>query len=354
MRIAALWSRLADYSTAFFRELASRHGCEIQIVYYAAGGDLSFHEFDVSFAASALRIEGSVPADLQERVRQFRPDVVFMPGWNFSHYMTVARRLHRQGVKVVVGLDNPWRGDLRQRLGCLVAPWFLRPTVDLLFAAGERQVQFARHLGYGRKVFQGLYSANVARFSAVRPFGERPAKFLYVGRLIERKGLRALLAAYTHYRNSVPAPMPLVVAGKGALEQLCARTDGVEMRGFVQPSDLPALFSEAQCLVLPSFIEHWGVVLHEAAAAALPIIASSACGATVRFLQDGANGYSVTPDLHPIAAALLDFHAAGMERRAEMSAISQALGHCWTPQLQAAQFMRAVQTRCVSRSIERS
>ena len=67
---------------------------------------------------------------------------------------------------------------------------------------------------------------------------------------------------------------------------------GVEMLGFVQPDDLPAVLERAGCLVLPSRFEPWGVVVHEAAAAGLPIVCTPVCGAATRLVLDGYNGSS--------------------------------------------------------------
>lgn len=346
LKVTALWPRLADYSHSLFRELATQH-CDLQLVHHPPGGDLAFDDFDVSFCAQAIKVR-STPADLLEQVERFGPDVIFLTGWNIPGYLRIARQMRRTGSLVIAGLDNPWRGDLRQRVGCLAAPFLLKPAIDAFFAAGDSQVEFARRLGFQRS-FRGLYCANVARFQGLPALSTRPHKFLYVGRLVERKGLRPMLQAYAQYRGIVTNPIPLVLAGHGELQAICEGRDGVELRGFVQPAHLPQLFKEAQCLLLPSFSEHWGVVLHEAAAAGLALIASDNCGASARFLQDGANGFLGGPDGDSLLQAMLAFHASSPRRLDEMSRISAALGLSWTPKLQAEQFMRSVRSLAMSR-----
>jgi glycosyltransferase involved in cell wall biosynthesis len=75
------------------------------------------------------------------------------------------------------------------------------------------------------------------------------------------------------------------------LAQILDAEPGVVLEGFVQPSSIPARFSEAACLVLPSSFEPWAVVVHEAAAAGLLILASEAVGAVPHLVQNEYNGF---------------------------------------------------------------
>ena len=48
----------------------------------------------------------------------------------------------------------------------------------------------------------------------------------------------------------------------------------IENKGFIQPKYLNDLLLNSSALILPSRYEPWGVIVHEAAAAGLPIIIS--------------------------------------------------------------------------------
>ena len=50
--------------------------------------------------------------------------------------------------------------------------------------------------------------------------------------------------------------------------------------------------------------EPWGVVIHEAAAAGLPIIASHLCGATTAYVRDGVNGFIISPTVENLTQAM--------------------------------------------------
>jgi glycosyltransferase involved in cell wall biosynthesis len=112
--------------------------------------------------------------------------------------------------------------------------------------------------------------------------GEPPGLFtiLFVGRLIERKGLIYLLEAFAALRRREPGAR-LLLAGEGpqrdALERHCRQAgleSSVRFLGQVERSSLPATYREASVFALPSLEEAMPNAVLEAMAAGLPIIAT--------------------------------------------------------------------------------
>ncbi len=108
------------------------------------------------------------------------------------------------------------------------------------------------------------------------------------------KGIKTLASAYEHYRSVTKDPWPLVVCGTGPLDSELRNKPGIEMRGFVQPSDLPGEMRRAGCLVLPSVFEPWALAINEATAAGLIVIATENTGAVPHLVQNFHNGYLMT------------------------------------------------------------
>jgi glycosyltransferase involved in cell wall biosynthesis len=109
--------------------------------------------------------------------------------------------------------------------------------------------------------------------------------------------------------------------------------EGVHFSGFVQPTELPGSFSQAGCFVLPSIWEPWGVVIHEACSAGVPVICTSSCGASVHLVQDGFNGLIVEPgSAASLARAFKQFASLSVEQRAAMGETSYQLSLQFTPQ----------------------
>src|SRR6266404_1499463 len=67
----------------------------------------------------------------------------------------------------------------------------------------------------------------------------------------------------------------------------------IQYEGFQSPENLPAYFAQADVFVLPSRHDGWGVVVNQALAAGLPIIASDAVGAGLDYVENGINGVNV-------------------------------------------------------------
>lgn len=344
IKITILWSALAGYSVAFFREIVLRSNCLVQLIYQPCRPSAPYSEFDLSFCEDAFEDTAETRGILEDRVRKFKPDVILMSSWSYSHFMSLSKKLKKKGVYIIAAMDNQYRGTLKQRIGTALSPIFLKPCINSFLVAGDRQAYFAKKLGY-HNVMYGLYAAEVNLFASQKPLSKRPSNFLFAGRLTEEKNIISLLEGYRSYRKMCSAPWDLNIVGTGPLKNSCGESPGVQMLGFIQPLDLPAVFEKARCFVLPSNFEPWGVVIHEAAAAGLPIIASNACGAATRFVVDGLNGYTISPHPTSIGEALLRIANKSNSELEKMSRHSTALANLWTPQKLADYFIDSLLSR---------
>jgi glycosyltransferase involved in cell wall biosynthesis len=344
VKLSILFSSLTDYTVVFFRQLAMDQGWRIQLIHQPIEPDAPYRQFDLTFCEETIADTEDMRSGLHGRVRSFGPDCVLMCSWNFRHFMRISRRLRRRGVYVVAAMDNQWRGTAKQWLGIMTSPVFLKPAIDTFLVSGDRQAQFAERLGYP-DVMYGYASADVKRFVPRAVNDTRRDSFLFIGRLVREKGVDLLLAAYDEYRRRVSKPWSLTIAGTGRLRNLLQDRIGVEYRGFVQPEDLPALMHEAGAFVLPSRFEPWGVVIHEAAAAGLPVICTTRCGASTSFVRDGVNGLIVPVGIGPLARALETLSTMGISRRSEMAEASMRLASQWTPSMLARYFAESVTSR---------
>ena len=265
------------------------------------------------------------------------PDAALIGGWSNYLERRAGRRLRKLGRPVVCAIDNPWLGRPRQWLGILAAPLMLRPMANVAWVAGESQARFARYLGFS-VVGQGLYCADIDAYGCRTLPQDREQALLFTGRLVFNKGIDLLVDAYARYRREVANPLELWVAGTGPLASLLDDQPGIRKLGFVQPALLPGLMSKVQALVLPSRLEHWGVVIHEAVSAGLPVLVSRNCMAAEAFVRDGANGYLYESSADALLRSLLAFHRLAPTQRQAMSRQSRELALTWTPDQQIDRF----------------
>lgn len=114
---------------------------------------------------------------------------------------------------------------------------------------------------------------------------------LYVGRLERSKGIWDLVDAFAFMRTYSPKQQrTLLVAGSGTeAAQLCSRTrdaSDIVTLGAVPYWELGKVYQAADVLVVPSHAEAWGLVVNEALANGLPVIASDRVGSAEDLLTD--------------------------------------------------------------------
>lgn len=164
------------------------------------------------------------------------------------------------------------------------------------------------------------------RFVNAQPFEELrdgTLNILFVGRLEERKGLMYLLRAYHRLRKR-HVDARLIVVGDGPQRRqyrayvATRRIRDVEFMGRVSDEDKARYFASADIFAAPSTgQESFGIVLLEAMAAGVPIVASDIHGYK-NVVQRSVDGLLVEPRNHTAFAAALYRLAQDAELRHRM------------------------------------
>lgn len=230
--------------------------------------------------------------ELEKYCIQFNPDIVYVAGWSDKDYLRIARNFKRSGIPVICGLDNPWKGTLRQRISTLISRFVVQPYFSHMWVAGHRQYQFARRLGYApRQILTGIYAADLEGFAQPKR-NTFKKHLLFVGRLEPIKGIQELYTAFHELSNDQRNGWTLQIIGNGSLSNQIVSTEGIKVDSFMQPSDLMKFTRDAGGFILPSHEEHWGVVVQEFAAAGLPLLLSRAVNAGEAYLIENYNGFT--------------------------------------------------------------
>lgn len=141
---------------------------------------------------------------------------------------------------------------------------------------------------------------------------KRPV-FLFVGRVIPRKGLHILLEACAILKKRKHCNYTLLVVGDGPnLDELklLSKDYGLEncvqWIGRVDYDRINAYFQSADAFVLPTLEDTWGVAVLEVMLFGKPVLCSTGAG-TSEMIIDGENGYTFDP-LQPEKLAELMSH----------------------------------------------
>lgn len=226
------------------------------------------------------------------------PDRLIINGWDQFAYQLAFLwgKVHRKKITLWTGstiFEPSWRRTLAMPM---VKTMVL--LADDYLAYGKRAKSYLKRLGapahkikiWLNDVHQSYFQRQALKLKKKR--GQLLKKhrittkhnFIFVGQLIERKGVWDLIKAYrlaTHHQHK---PWGLMIIGYGqlALEiKNYVRTHhltNVYLFDHIEQYNLPEYYAMADCLVLPSHEEVWGLVVNEALASGLQVIVSHICG----------------------------------------------------------------------------
>jgi len=173
---------------------------------------------------------------------------------------------------------------------------------------------------------EALQTAAAARLSrAALGLDEHSRYLVAVGRLVARKGFDRLIMALEH----LPEDTKLILVGSGPLRaelEQCARSRGlgdrVLLTGYVDERRKYAYLAASDLYVLSSYHEGFGIVLQEAMAAGLPIVATS-CGGQRDLIRDGVNGLLVDSNEPEVLAQAIGRLLGDAALRARMGHVNR-------------------------------
>ena len=132
------------------------------------------------------------------------------------------------------------------------------------------------------------------------PSSSPPVKFLFLGRIGERKGAFDLIKAFSLLPEGEKNNSELIMAGDGDLEE--ARnlvdhlnvSDQITFPGWIDTEERDRLLDQGSVFVLPSYNEGLPLSMLEAMAWGLPVIVTPVGGIS-EIVHDGENGLVVEP-----------------------------------------------------------
>ena len=294
--ILILYTELMPYNVVVIKELVKK-GCCVHVVLWDKDKLTPFLPPLFEGVTYYNRSTFCNPDHLFRLVKKINPDLVWVAGWIDPLYNEVAGMIRKKlHLPVVAGSDTQWHGG-KQWLNVLTAGFRQRRWFSHIFVAGEWQVKYARKLGFRPdQILMHNLSADVDLFSQIdinNREKEYPKRLLYVGRFSPEKGLVGLLKAWQSISDRKGWQLTLV--GNGPEREKLTGYPDVEILDFMNQQDLLKVLENSGAFILSSVFEQWSLVLHEAACAGLPILASNCCGAVVSFVREGENGYLFIP-----------------------------------------------------------
>jgi glycosyltransferase involved in cell wall biosynthesis len=354
----------APYRVAFLNALGSRMGKHIRVYFYGE----SERRRNWRLVAEGLHVPYEVvrgwliqaahghPYFLNPGIvgalRRFSPQVIVLGSYAHPSAALVLGYAHLTETKTILwsestAADGRGGGSLRERY----KRWFIRNCRGFLVPGGAAR-EYVESLGadpstvfvvpnaVDNRAF-GRSAEEVAESATTRK------AILFVGRIVRAKGVFDLVEAYASL-STLNRP-PLWIVGDGpdreALDHFAKDRgiDGVQLFGAVPPENLPAIYGRAGIFVLPSWGEPWGMVLNEAAASGLPLIASLGAGGTREIVEPGVNGYWFRPRDAETLASLLGRLAYDPLLRQQMGEAARAKIEAFSPDTMTRRFVEGIE-----------
>jgi glycosyltransferase involved in cell wall biosynthesis len=299
---------------------------------------------DIRLAAPAVR----AVARLFDR---FRPDIVhcateFMIGWMGQREarrreIPVVSSYHTDFSRYAAAYGVPWlRGSVSGYL-CRFHRRSARVYTPGLAAQGELHAMGVRDVEvWGRGVDTAIFHPE-RRDELLRAIHapQDAFIFLHVGRLAAEKGVERILEAYRLARERLPEgrAVRLIIAGDGprlpALRDM-ATPDVTFLGNLHRTTALPQLYASADAFLFASHTETLGLVILEAMASGVPVIAAPA-GGVADHLRHGINGLAYPPgDVEAMAGAMVRLaNGPELNDRLRRGARATAMRRTWGPEL---------------------
>lgn len=249
--------------------------------------------------------------DIAEELKRGAFTALVLIGKEFAFYWQALRAARKLSIPVLYMADTPPKknGAVQGALAQLHRQQFYRRMSAFLIGSRD-QYDYYQRFGIKRSsMFWAPVCIDNERYQELAKdlhqhrdrlrqalgFNKESKVLCFVGRFAPGKRPLDLLQAYTLLNKN--DDYGLLFIGDGALLSECqefarhAATKKVRFVGFKNLTEIGEMYAAADCVVMPSAHETWGLVVNEAMNFSLPVIASDGVGAAQDLVLPGKTGY---------------------------------------------------------------
>jgi len=310
MRVLMIYIEPAPYILDLIRVLREEHpALRLHVLFIEAAATQPWGEMPAGEGLELLP-PGRFAAlkRISSLIRYGEFDWLHLAGWGHPLLAISLLTGSLSGRKISMESDTqlPFEpGLLKSAIKRLLMPLLFAP-IDLFFPGGSRQKALLLHYGVPeakirvaqmtvdvQRIISLASQIKIERRERIRSemgVVESACLFVFVGRLEDHKGIGLLLEAFSQPDEQAG----LLIVGDGACRDLVEHAAAKDTRiHYVGRRDFEGVveaFAVADVAVVPSTFEPWGLVVNEAMAAGLPVIASDRVGAVDDLVVGGRNG----------------------------------------------------------------
>ncbi|MBP5599728.1 MAG: glycosyltransferase family 4 protein [Lachnospiraceae bacterium] len=310
MKICVLFVEPMRYGLELIEDVYKKTEHEFKYIYIQ---DHEVSDKELKVPENSIILNGNSIEKCNRLVNElisFNPEFMIINGYVGREQESAIRYCKKNRIPYAIESDTPLRipsNPLKAAIKKILLNKRLNNKLCYGFAGGTPQKENFIYYGISEdRCFIMPMSVSKKRFE--EEVNKLPAKeelkkdnnltdkkvFLYAGRLAEEKNVELLLKAFKKIEAKDAA---LLILGAGAENaDLIAyvsknQMQNVYFKGHVFFPEIVKYYKMADCFVLPSKAEPWGLVVNEAMSVGLPVILSSAVGCAKDLLKDNKNGF---------------------------------------------------------------
>ena len=328
-----------------FDRLCEKHGVEITVYRWFKWWDRPTRRVKVVDVPSKLALRLPIREDafvhfapsVRRSVTSNGFDVVLAYGYGSPSTLLGLWAAKRAGIRTLMWVNNRPQYEDRRMFATRKLKLLWHRQCDRFITSGKSSLRYLLSRGvpidltsvcpYG--IDNSTFQASIEQYRKERRrvqrelgIGEHDTVVLFVGKLVEEKGVFELIHAYARMEHGKNAF--LLYVGDGAAKLSLMRrsaelgvSDRVFFTGRVSHAETAKFYAVSDIFSLPSYKDVWGLVVNEAMVGGLPLVLSREVGASEDLLEPGRNGYLVQAGaVDELSAALDDLVNAPDKRRA--------------------------------------
>ncbi len=245
--------------------------------------------------------------NLEKILKRNHYDAILIFGWNKTIYLKAFLIAKKLGIKTILRVETNLNSKIsliKKYLKFCILKVYLK-FFDYFLYIGSLNKDFYSFHGVPKKklyyapyfVENSFFEKNLNKKNLRKKLNLKNKKIvIFVGKLIDRKNPHDFLKLAHKFQNN--KRIHFLIIGSGELNFYCKnfinshKLKNISMLGFLNQKKIREVYSISDLLILTSKYETWGLVVNEAMASGVPVIATKESGATKDLIESGVTGYS--------------------------------------------------------------
>jgi len=217
---------------------------------------------------------------INKTISNFKPHFFIIGGYKLEYINYIIKFLKKNKIRYFFWLE---RLNEKKKIKLKIIHYFFKYRLKVangIFAIGNQAFNFYKK--YNQNILNLPYSIKINRLNRRGYYKNHKINFLFVGQLIERKGVDLILKVINNLNPEIQKKTFFTIVGNGELSEeveiLEKNKENIKYYKFQNIDKLNKLYLRNDVLMFPSRYDGWGVAPMEAMCNSMLIIISKNCG----------------------------------------------------------------------------